>query len=170
VISAERLILHSRIAAEPQTSSTAIAPAERDGMERADGEAQGDGDEEERVYTRADVEAAVQSLAELLPGSVPTPRLQPPEVPLLPFSLVAGPDESQRLVGKHFGSPSKCSDSVGHMPAGFECLHAEYAVRRVALAVEPVGLCRCWMRCTRLCIRWRRSTTTRSSAASWAAS
>jgi len=33
------------------------------------------------VYTRADVEAAVQSLAELLPGSVPTPRLQPPEVP-----------------------------------------------------------------------------------------
>ena len=80
MISAERLILHSRIAAEPQTSSTAVAPAERDGMQRADGEAQGDGDEEERVYTRADVEAAVQSLAELLPGSVPTPRLQPPEV------------------------------------------------------------------------------------------
>ena len=79
MISAGRLFLHSRLAAEPQTFSTAVAPTERDGT--ADAETRGDDEEEERVYTRADVEAAVQSLAELLPGSVPTPRLQPPEVP-----------------------------------------------------------------------------------------
>ena len=81
VLSSERRLSHTSVAAESQTSGATISPVERETAE-AEGnpEAPQADDGDEPAYTPEALEAAAQTLAELLPGSVPTPRLQPPEV------------------------------------------------------------------------------------------
>ena len=81
VLSLERRLSRTSLAAQSQVSSATVAPAEHEAAEaEADPQAPQAGDGGEQGYSPEALEAAAQTLAELLPGSVPTPRLQPPEV------------------------------------------------------------------------------------------
>ena len=74
VLTLDRRLSHTSLAA--QSPSATISPAEREVAEEVVSADEGDCPEQSAEA----LEAAAQTLAELLPGSVPTPRLQPQEV------------------------------------------------------------------------------------------